>query len=142
MSALFPPQPWTRASLLAWFETAEPVTSEQAGRIWRAFLFDENRYRFDFGPCKGPGWRQYDTDQDAWYFGVWVHLAEMLVVTFAEGDLSIWVADDVASLSAELDRMAAFYGEPPPAATVLDPDAGTITKLYDPRPSLDEEGQP
>ena len=30
-----------------------------------------------------------DTDQDAWYFGVWVHPITRRVVTYAEGDVTI-----------------------------------------------------
>jgi len=42
--------------------------------ITRSFEGDIDRYKFDFGLCSySKGWIQFDTDQDAWYFGVWIH---------------------------------------------------------------------
>ena len=100
----------------------------------RAFCGGE-RYYWDFGPC-GPGttWKQYDTDQDAWYFGVWVEPERRLVLTYAEGDLSLVECGTAESFKAELANMAEFYGDPPPAFTVIDQD-GTVTQHYDTRPT-------
>ncbi|KKK75288.1 hypothetical protein LCGC14_2875210, partial [marine sediment metagenome] len=77
------------------------------------------RYYWDFGPC-GPGttWKQYDTNQDAWYFGVWVHPEKRLVLTYAEGDLSLVECPSVETFKAELAAMEKRYGDPPPAAAV------------------------
>lgn len=99
--------------------------------------FDENldRYAFDFGPCApGSGWAQYDTDQDAAHFGIWVHVEQRRVTTFAEGDITIIDCPTAESFAAELASMAEFYGPPPAALIVYDLDAGTRTEVIQERP--------
>lgn len=95
------------------------------------------RYRFDFRKCPpAKGWAQYDTDQDASYFGVWVNIRQREIVTFAEGDFTRVLCPTVDHLRAELDSMAECYGDPPPAAITYAMD-GTRTEFYDTRPSVD-----
>ena len=118
--------------------TREPDnTNERGNLIWRAGPFcNAERYQFDFDLCEsGNGWKQYDTENDASYFGVWVHLERRLVVTFCEGDVTILRAPDNDHLRAELAAMGEFYGEAPPAFVVFDQD-GTRTNVYDPRPEV------
>lgn len=44
--------------------------NERGNTIFRSF-HPADRYQFDFNLCsKKKGWKQYDTSQDAWYFGV------------------------------------------------------------------------
>ena len=96
-----------------------------------------DRYYFDFNLyAPGTGWQQYDTHQDAHYFGVWVNLEERKIATYAEGDFTLAIAPDDVHLKAELDSMADFYGPPPPAFRVIDRD-GNRTDIYDKRPGLD-----
>ena len=60
-------------------------TNERGNKIRRGFVMGD-RYAFDFKHCTAlKGWRQFDTEQDASYFGVWVHTGKRQVVTFAEG---------------------------------------------------------
>jgi hypothetical protein len=81
------------------------------------------RYEFDFERCSHKnGWTQYDTDQDAWYFGVWVHVEERLTFTYCEGDISLVVCKDEESFQAELADMARCYGLPPPVFKVIGED--------------------
>ena len=49
-------------------------------RFWDKGTFhDTDRYAFDFNLCEVKnGWRQYDTGNDAWYFGIWVHHSHLL----------------------------------------------------------------
>ncbi len=96
------------------------------------------RYHWDFGPC-GPetGWKQYDTSQDAPYFGVWVHPEERKILTFAEGDLTLVECPTLDTFKAELDNAAGFYGDPPPAFRLVDTKTGQVTYLYDERPTAD-----
>lgn len=77
------------------------------------------RYKFDKMCSPDNGWTQYDTTQDAWYFGVWVHDEERLTFTYAEGDISLVECPTEESFQAELKNMAEFYGPPPPALKVL-----------------------
>ena len=111
----------------------QDANPHQGGEIRRMFMGGD-RYCIDFAP-ELRAWRQYDTEQDASYFGVWVQLEERAVLTFAEGDWSLWTAPDDPTLASELQRMGDFYGSPPPAWVGLEAD-GTRTEGYDPRPTV------
>lgn len=106
--------------------------------IYRDFDGDGDRYQFDFDMCKGPDWQQYDTDQDAWYFGVWVNLKERKIVTYCEGDIDIVFLLTDTAMQQELIEMANFYGDPPPAFVVFDYLKGTVTNIYDERPTMEK----
>ena len=89
-----------------------------------------NRYGYDEN--LGEGWEQYDTDQDAWYFGVWVNIARRKVFTYAEGDRILEIADTQEAFIALLREMDRFYGKAPPIAVcIVDISA---TELYGQRP--------
>jgi len=108
--------------------------NEHGNLVKRDFILNGDRYRFDFKYCSSKkGWKQYDTDHDAWYFGVWVHPEKKEIITYAEGDVIRVVCPTEKSFKAELKTMAEFYGTPPPAFTVISQD-GKITKYYDKRP--------
>jgi hypothetical protein len=99
--------------------------------LWR----HTERYEFDFERCTPEkGWKQYDTREDAWYFGVWVHLKRHFIVTYAEGDLSVVKCPTEESYHAELKSMAEFYGFPPPAFKTIDYPSGQVTEFFDERP--------
>ena len=89
-----------------------------------------DRYVFDTRYCTSElGWEQYDTEQDAWYFGVWVHADERLTFTYCEGDWSLVQCPTEESFRAELADMARVYGSPPPALVALGLD-GSVTNIY------------
>ena len=56
-----------------------------------------------------PGWLQFDTSQDAWYFGVWVNKKTRQIRVFAEGDLTLTTCPTVEAFNKEIARMC----EPP-----------------------------
>ena len=68
------------------------------------------------------GWQQWDTDQDAWYYGVWVNFARRMIVSYAEGDLYIQISLDDGSYRAELASLREFHGEAPVTAWAIDED--------------------
>jgi len=110
-------------------------TNERGNRIERRFFPNRERYHYDFGECQPKnGWTQYDTDQDAWYFGMWVHSERRETLTYAEGDETRVYCPTVESFKAELANAAEFYGDPPPMAIGIDHD-GAVTKFYDERPT-------
>ena len=115
------------------------VVGRDSRKVYHSFIGpNADRYMFDFERCNSKdGWKQYDTDQDASYFGVWVHLKRHLVVTFAEGDLTLVVCYDDEAMKTELKSMGEFYGDPPPAFKVIDVEANTITHINDERPEVD-----
>jgi hypothetical protein len=93
------------------------------------------RYHYDFDDAfRAAGWRQYDTTQDAWYFGVWVLVALRKVFTYCEGDRVLVECPSIDSFKMELQYMQTFYGEPPPAFRVLDARSGQITEIFGERP--------
>jgi hypothetical protein len=111
-------------------------TNAQGNTIERGFDFGGDRYKYDFEECSpARGWAQYDTDQDASYFGVWVHPETRRIFTYCEGDTIMVVCPTEESYHAELAAMAAFYGPPPPAFVVISPDENKITNIYDVRPA-------
>ena len=105
------------------------------GNIIHDMFLPSERYIIDFASDFTEGWKQYDTDQDASYFGVWVNIQKRLTLTYAEGDWSLVVCSDNEHLQAELDDMAEFYGPLPYCAVSYDHD-GTRTEYYDERPAL------
>ena len=72
---------------------------------------------------------EYDTDQDAWYFGVWVHLGDRMVVSYAEGDCTVEVYDTEEEFRVQLAAMSRFYGAPPPGCVCVGPEG--VTRVYD-----------
>jgi len=103
------------------------------GCRYEAFSYDGSRYHFDTEVCQSSrGWHQYDTEQDAWYFGVWVNPELRAVLTYAEGDITL-EAFTPAAFARTLKRMAEFYGTPPPAFRVIDCETGQTTHVYDKR---------
>lgn len=63
----------------------------------------ENRYAFDFGDCStAKGYAQFDTRQDAHYYGNWVNPTTFRLVSYAEGDVTVTVCDDAAEFVAQV----------------------------------------
>ena len=125
----------TLAKFEAMMRRQDTRTNARDNVIHDMFLPDE-RYSIDFADdFKSEGWKQYDTDQDAHYFGVWVNLKKRLTLTYAEGDWSLVVCQDDAHLKAELADMEQFYGPLPYCAVSYDMDGGK-TEYYDERPTL------
>ena len=113
-----------------------PDTNERGNFVHRSHL-DGDRYQFDMDFCtEAGGWKQFDTDQDAWYFGVWVHLEKRLTCTYAEGDVIVVSCPTKESLKAELENAEEFYGAAPPFAKAFDAD-GTETHYFDKRPTVE-----
>lgn len=117
-------------------KNATPRANERGNQIYSEFVGSCDRLHFDFEECKSEdGWRQYDTEQDVWYFGIWVHIEKRTIVTYAEGDLSVVLCPTVESLRAELESMEKFYG-PTPVSTILIDKDGNQTHLIDERPKV------
>ena len=54
-----------------------------------------DRYVFDFKTCSiKKGYAQVDTGQDAWYYGTWANPTKLIVVSYAEGDITIQKCDN------------------------------------------------
>lgn len=79
--------------------------------VHRQFHSSE-RYIVDFAEqFKAEGWMQFDTDQDAHYFGFWVNPTTRTTLTYCEGDWSVVDCPTVETYNAEIESAAEFYGE-------------------------------
>ncbi len=114
-----------------------PEFKKQLGNITKeSFHPGRTRYHYDFRSCgPGTGWKQYDTHQDASWFGVWVHPEKRQILTFAEGDEVLTICFSDEKFKEELEKMAEFYGPPPPAFVVFYPEKGVAIKYFDTRPA-------
>jgi len=97
------------------------------GNIVERLFKSTERYEFDE---KLTGWVQYDTDQDAHYFGVWVNKAKRKTFTYCEGDITAVTCPTEESFQAEIEDLNRFYGPPPPAWRLID-NQGNVTHVFD-----------
>jgi hypothetical protein len=115
----------------------EKEYNKNGSEVFRDLLIEGDRYVFDFKYCTpSKGWRQYDTSQDAWYFGVWIHIEDRKIVTYMEGDVVIITSPTLEIFRKEIQDMNEYYGDPPAWATVIDYDTGQVTKYVEERPNL------
>jgi hypothetical protein len=61
-----------------------------------------DRYAFDNVLLPADGWAQFDTAQDAPYFGKWVNPFERKLISFTEGDVCIQTAESDDEFRATL----------------------------------------
>lgn len=113
-------------------EAADETTNENGSRVRKAFLMYADRYLFD---CQldSAEWEQFDTENDASYFGVWLNRTKLRTLEYAEGDLIFTQAADAAGYDAEVAGLCAFHGAGP-AFVVIDDKA--VTKYYQDRSAL------
>jgi hypothetical protein len=71
-----------------------------------------DRYLYDFGACSiAKGWAQFDTRQDAHYFGNWVNPAKREWFTYAEGDTTLTRCATDQEFVAYVRETFAWYEE-------------------------------
>lgn len=89
----------------------ETDDTKDGNTILRTFYSSE-RYLIDFADdFKSEGWMQFDTDQDASYFGVWVNPTKLMTLSYAEGDWTLVICPDSDRYNRSVQRMCEFYGE-------------------------------
>jgi len=93
--------------------------SDAGNKLDQIFRSNE-RYAFDFSDEYRNGWKQYDTDQDAWYYGVWYNPAKMQTLSYTEGDIYLVTCDNWTSFINEMAGLDSFHGNPPPAWITAD----------------------
>ncbi len=72
----------------------------------------ETRYYFDFDSgFVNDGWLQFDTNQDASYYGVWVNPRLLQTLAYCEGDVHLVICPDADHYNAEIREMCEFHGE-------------------------------
>jgi hypothetical protein len=95
-----------------------------------AFHCERTRYHYDLKLTADKGWKQYDTNQDFAYFGIWVNDETLQVMTFAEGDETLQTCENDAEFQTLLAKMAKFHGAAPPVAKVITAE-GIIISLHE-----------
>jgi len=95
--------------LLLRFTFDKDRINRQGNMLYETF-FSIGRYYFDDVLCKN-GFNQFDTDQDAPYFGQWVSKQHLCTVSYTEGDIYLVVCNDVEQYNKEIQSCIDFYGE-------------------------------
>ena len=71
-----------------------------------------DRYNFDLGMCSAKnGWAQYDSRQDASYFGNWVNPRERRWFSYCEGDTTLVECSDDEDFVKYVRETHAWYVE-------------------------------
>jgi hypothetical protein len=95
--------------------------SHPGGEHRRCAYIEEERYCIDFGML-AEGWEQFDTQQDAPYFGVWTHGGLLEVLTCCEGDWTLSRYAERADYDRALVELRDYYGAAPAECVVITPD--------------------
>lgn len=84
-----------------------------------------DRYLYDFGACSvANGWAQFDTRQDASYFGNWVNPVKREWFTYAEGDTTLIRCADDAEFTTYCRETFAWYADRDGQRPGIDPGFG------------------
>lgn len=79
-------------------------------RRHRDHLGGADRYGFDFKRCRSSeGWAQFDTKQDAWYYGNWINPGKREIISYCEGDVTHTVCDSEVEFKTELQQMIQWH---------------------------------
>lgn len=71
-----------------------------------------DRYIYDFRYCTlAKGWAQFDSAQDASYFGNWINPGKREWFSYCEGDTTLVRCDDDAEFMAYVRQMVSWYAE-------------------------------
>lgn len=110
-----------------------PEYNSRGSKVTRGFM-SIDRYYYDRKLKSSEGWEQYDTTEDAWYFGVWVNVRTRKIFSYTEGDLTLVESPTQEIFIAELKHLAECYE---PAQSFSTIDAEGLTRYYSPRPGDD-----
>jgi len=109
--------------LAAIFKGEEKGVDDLGNEIVRCF-YPTERYVIDFAEdYHDLGWKQFDTDQDAHYFGTWVNPKTLQELCYCEGDWSLVTCKDVEHYNAKIKSMIEFYGAGKIATVISDRQA-------------------
>ncbi|MGY3947268.1 hypothetical protein BJP24_15480 [Aeromonas allosaccharophila] len=93
-----------------------------------------DRYYYD-RTLLAQGWQQYDTEEDAWYFGIWIHAEMLETFTYADGDTNHVTAPNIEAFRSELARLYKYHPQAP-AFISIDQDAGVVTHHFEAKPKV------
>jgi hypothetical protein len=109
------------------FAESDTETNERGNELKRGFTLHSERYEIDFADgFAAEGWLQFDTSQDAWYFGVWVNPTTFQTLNYAEGDWTLCTCPDADHYNEEIQSAIDFYDEGYEAKAIDDNGGVTI----------------
>ncbi len=86
-----------------------PIVKDEHRTIYGMF-YPTERYIIDCAQDRNTDeWKQFDTWQDAPYFGVWTSRKLLCTLTYAEGDWSLVKCNNEAAFDMELNEIVDFY---------------------------------
>jgi len=86
--------------------------STKDGCTVRRMFYSSDRYIVDYAEdFKSEGWLQFDTDQDASYFGFWVNPKKFMTLSYCEGDWTLVECHSRENYVEAIKRAIDFYGE-------------------------------
>jgi hypothetical protein len=87
----------------------------------RSFL-PLDRYHFDFHRCAySKGFAQFDSPQDASYYGTWANPTTLTIVSYCEGDVTESTADNAQEFCEELRKIDAWNQKHQSGPARIDP---------------------
>jgi len=99
------------ADLLLKFDKQTRQAKDGSYVIFDRFWPSE-RYVIDFAPdFSSGGWEQFDTSQDAAYFGVWCNKRQRQTLSYSEGDWCWCKYASTAAYNVGIREMIEFHGE-------------------------------
>ena len=93
-----------------------------------------DRYYYD-RTLLAQGWQQYDTEEDDWYFGIWINPEKRETFTYAEGDTHHVIAPNAEAFRAELSRLYQYHPQAPAFISIY-PEAGVVTHHFEAKPEV------
>ena len=123
---------YTGIDLIDQMLESSEIREDEFGNEIRDAFYSTERYLFDVHMEKT--WEQFDTDQDASYFGAWTNRVRFCTLTYAEGDICFVQCADAEAFDQKLASMCKFYG-PTPFMVAIGND-GRVTNTYQDRSVL------
>jgi hypothetical protein len=103
--------------------------------VLRGFHENGSRYIYDQRLLgENSGWQQFDTNQDAEYFGVWINPNKRETFTYCEQDLIHVKCPSNSSYNREIRDLVEHYTQAPSCKTIG--ADGSVTEYYEDAPLL------
>lgn len=98
-------------TIKALFKGEKEETNKCGNTIQRAH-YPAVRYLIDHAEYfSTEGWKQFDTNQDAHYFGYWVNPKTLQTLCYIEGDWILCTCKDIEHYNSEINDAINFYSD-------------------------------
>lgn len=89
----------------------EATTQRTDGSVIVRSFASLDRYVWDFAQDFRKKFQQFDTGEDASYYGVWVNPTDFEIFRYQEGDISLLLCQTKEQYNEEIKGMIAFHDE-------------------------------